>query len=431
MLGKDLRVEKESELLDSSLLTRARFLRTILSLRPHVVADLYNSSFAEFVFAVTHTFKADLGLPDSKHNLGVELFESLVEREIETIDEQNEPSNSFALSDSGRLKARALRPFITVQHLRGNISEPFLAEFACLPLMKSIARLMQLGDSQVSKAFSSFEHSKDKPESHFLSEALTQWSKRWNLDAEWCRDHALNVLRLWLQDEPLRWRFMHSLSKSAASNGRFAELWMFSTKEIEFDVGWSQVTLSDEVFGGNPREFVIKKLDFKEAGFNPIIQSPSEWRRPIELKFRLTLYKRELERLSQMGGNSLAGLSLDNRFTGEITTFRKRLSAHIKIANRKVAAAIKKYGLRKVQEMRKGEQHIAWTIRYQIPKNETLELELEDDIARSTNLSVPAISKATTKILKSVDLIKRAPQSGRKLGSKNHPAVKILRSLGN
>lgn len=34
---------------------------------------------------------------------------------------------------------------------------------------------------------------------------VQEWSERWNLNAEWCCDHAVAVLRNWLSSDEIRW----------------------------------------------------------------------------------------------------------------------------------------------------------------------------------------------------------------------------------
>lgn len=43
------------------------------------------------------------------------------------------------------------------------------------------------------------------PDCQLLLTRIHEWSLTWNLDADWCRDHALAVLLAWLFNSELRW----------------------------------------------------------------------------------------------------------------------------------------------------------------------------------------------------------------------------------
>lgn len=51
-----------------------------------------------------------------------------------------------------------------------------------------------------------------------FANAIMEWWHRWNLDAEWCRDHALKVLLAWLFDRELRWVGVFPASPSQMSS---------------------------------------------------------------------------------------------------------------------------------------------------------------------------------------------------------------------
>jgi len=238
---------------------------------------------------------------------------------------------------------------------------------------------------------------------------LQDWSLRWNLNADWCRDHALRLLRHWLLDDPLRWTFLDALGPTR--DPRLAELWHFVTKDKEFEVVWSQATLSGEVFQGKPPDFEFddKELPFKHDGYNPIVQNLAEWKRDTEIEFRIQLYEVELDRLKQINSQKDKTNGLENGFNGILGLFRTAMNEHIAEAEAKVATAKKLMGLIRVAEKREVDKHLEWAVRYQIPENRErqYEFDYEYEIAEVARVSEPAVSKAITAILREIDLPKR------------------------
>lgn len=55
----------------------------------------------------------------------------------------------------------------------------------------------------VRDAFPSWAALRESSDTAELGKQTMEWSDRWDLKADWWRDHALSVLRYWLQDEDL------------------------------------------------------------------------------------------------------------------------------------------------------------------------------------------------------------------------------------
>jgi hypothetical protein len=47
-----------------------------------------------------------------------------------------------------------------------------------------------------------------------LCDSIMAWSRRWALDSNWCRDHALSVLRHWLDDDDFEWAKLYPSLRS-------------------------------------------------------------------------------------------------------------------------------------------------------------------------------------------------------------------------
>jgi hypothetical protein len=400
----EVRLERQSELKDSVQLARTRFLMSVRKFRPHVGFDLYTSTFAPFVFAVAEHFKDEL--LQGNRETETEAFLDLTNSVIDGIEDKHEPAWLTHVDPDTRALIDQHRLTVVVAHLRGRIVDPPLVELASLPLMRVIGTLMRLGSSVIEKAFSDWKSIKASSHTRDLAYEIEAWSLRWNLNADWCRDHALKLLCHWLLDDPLRWTFLDALGPTR--NPRLAELWHFVTKDKEFDVGWSQATLSDEVFQGNPEDFVFEDeaLPLKYDGYNPIVQNLAEWKRKVELDFRIRLYEAELNRLRQIKSQTDKADSLENGFKGMLGLFRTAMNEHIAQSEAKVATAEELMGLVRVVEKREADKHLEWVVRYQIPTNREreYEFEYEYEIADHAGVGEPAVSKAITGILREIGL---------------------------
>ena len=56
------------------------------------------------------------------------------------------------------------------------------------------------GIDVVRDAFPSWASLRESEKTALLRDKLTVWSRRWNLDFDWYRNHALATLRHWLED---------------------------------------------------------------------------------------------------------------------------------------------------------------------------------------------------------------------------------------
>lgn len=393
---------------DSVSLARARFLKTLLIVRPHVILDLYASSFAEFIFAVAEHFKERLVKDPSEPHSNA--FMGLLNETLAGIESNHEPVWLARVDDAMRELIERHRSEVVVAHLKGKLTDWQLVELASLPLMRAIGTLMHVGDQEIAVAFRDWKTVIKLGHCEALIKELKEWSLRWNLDADWCRDHGLKVLRKWLMDDPLRWTFLNldpnPPNVMPTRNSRLTDLWDFAAKSKEFDAGWSQATLSGEIFQGDPEDFSFehKNLFFKAQGFNPIVQDVAEWKRAVELDFRIYLYESELNRLRKIKATKNQTEDLQSSFSGVLNLFKKEVSDHVQSAEAKVKEAKAALGLLRVKEKRHQDKHFEWTVRYQIPKNSSLDFELESEIADQAGVTEAAVSKAVTATLKEIAL---------------------------
>ncbi len=156
---------------DSRLVARALFLKAIPEIAPHVIDDLW-PTFWDFVFVVCKHFKKDLGVQQGGRG-GGEPFQQVLARVSQ--------ENWIAITNSDR----------EVWIWRG--------------LFWVLAEIHKLDPGKVRTAFS---HWSLLSQGH-LRQSLCKWSERWNLNEDWCREHALVVLRRWLFNKGLQESFLH------------------------------------------------------------------------------------------------------------------------------------------------------------------------------------------------------------------------------
>ena len=426
MIVPYLKLEKERELRDSVVLARSRFLTVIRELKPQVIVNLYTSTFPDFVFSVAEHFREQL--IDKRQATETSAFLLLSQQIIQNLEARHQPPGWQELDQSTRELIDVHRPRLVIDHLRGKLTQPLLIDLVNIPLMRAFSHLMQLGESEIGKALPDWRTVVKLSHCVGLTESLIAWAMRWNLDAEWCRGHALRVLRQWLMDDPLRWTFLYADQDPPIRNSRLAAHWLYAARYNEFAVGWSQAILSGEVFKGDPEEFSFErqKLKFTASGFNPIIESAGTWKRNLELDFRTHLYKTELNRLEDLKTNQNEVAELENKFSGALDVFKKEVLQHIERVTRKLKDAESSHGLLKVKEKRDRDKHISWAIRYQIPKTDSQGYELESEIAEDAEVSESAVSKAVTATLQEIDL----PIRARTPKGRGDLSKRILRQLG-
>jgi hypothetical protein len=440
LIDRQLILEKKGAQRDSIEQTRAEFLRVISDIRPHVIRDLFAHSYPEFAFAVAEHFKSEL-FDDASAitDLDSPAFLCLAKHEIERIEDSHEPILAN-LPKSVRDSLVLPRLHLLDLHLRGRLSEPLLVEIVRLPLMRTIRRLMRLESPAIREAFPnwrSLTHTAFKP----LLNSLQQWSKRWNLNKAWCRDHALRVLRHWLLDDRLRWSFMDAdpdpPNVIPTREIRLLSYWNHSAKEAAFDVQWSQTFLSMEVHDGDPEPFTFDCGDvhIKAPGLNLLMENATDWKARVALDLRMEIYQTELPRLQKLkaAGSPFKEVDLDNKQSGAITAFEIKVADYIKRMTDRLALAKSQHELIQVKEKPSLSDHLAWTVRFQIPVDAQNNYESLTEIAKSEGVKLPAVSKAIKETLSKVDLVRRAPtKRGRIRGSKNRISVEneTLRKLG-
>jgi len=188
-------LEMPGNLAESRLQSRVIFLTSVLNLRSYVIGDLWETALFNFKSAtLNHFFQA--------------LFGDL---ECGLEDYFKEKQEEFA-------KSPHAHPDFLVDLIQQRLA-PRWTTLASYPMRDTFRFWSCLKDKQADS----------------LCEKILQWSKRWNLDADWCRDHALAVLRGWLLNDTLKWLhvFPHSLQPLQATG------WSSAVTELKLDSAFS------------------------------------------------------------------------------------------------------------------------------------------------------------------------------------------------
>jgi hypothetical protein len=126
-------------------------------------------------------------------------------------------------------------------------------------------------------------------ETRDLRTAIHNWSKKWNLNADWCRDHALAVLREWLFHDFFKWLHIMPQSKDALQRTG----WSLALHDIDGDAVLGQV-LADELLHGSGKSPEVFRFssegwlgDDFEVAWNAIDESEIEFKSERESVFVL------------------------------------------------------------------------------------------------------------------------------------------------
>jgi hypothetical protein len=397
-------VEMQGGLAESRLQARVSFLELILILSRDVVSDLWNTVLPEFKRVVLIRFST-------------EIFEGLnVENYLNAQREK---------------------------HLRTpNLFHDFLVDLLQQKLAPDpLVPVTQ--DDPVREAFLNWEAVKGAKEAGPLCAKILEWSEKWHLNENWCLDHAVAVLREWLFDNELRFI---SLPPRSQWEIQFRG-WRSALTDIGGAVVSSRILLDDQVYGkGNdPKPFVLKWQSLKfppiqpaDTAWNFLKEPESQFKRRMELYFRIYLAKKELcelERLEKTQAwrtGKLNPIEFDMQLTrrnGALRKFKDALGKYVNGVKQTMNVAKSKPGLASVDEKRKLPQHLEWAVRYQVGGETQNEIASTAGDEAAGGVSTGTISRAVKDVLTLIRLDNRAKQ-GRRQGSKKKQ-LKILRELGH
>lgn len=323
--------EQRGALSDSKLRDRVLFLEAIPELRPQAVTDLFTAAFISFLsFAASRFRKFLADLPALPAN----------------------PSANDVL-----------------RHLR-NIPQ----EEVELAVTGGWAKLQRLKGTKE------------------LREKLQEWARAHNLTADWCLDHAVNVLKVWMYDE-----YVRRLGIIPLRDDDFARGWLDPTTDMQFNLAFSRAMLFTDTHPNNagdpvPFAFEHEGVRFEAEGWNYLQQGKEEWKKGVEQKFD-TFRQHRLARKLPVP-------------KGMLTALRKELADYVRKQDAAKRAIVKEHGLVKRSRSYADhgpEERVRWLVMYQIPP-----CQRYAEIAEQAGQSNETIRKYVTAAAESVELPLRA-----------------------
>lgn len=261
------------------LQARAQFLESVLRLKPQVVADLWAKAFPEFKLTVIRRFAKEI--MDGIENIQV-YFDEQQKKYLE--DLQNQDSHYFHLLHRRLEEATGARPYgafelLSVQpDLKETINEViqhFLVAFQNATLVKLIQSklITEFGVDPIAQEFRFYAAIAQQAEDKALATSIQTWSETWNLNAEWCRDHAVAVLREWLSHRQLTSVGLYTTEQAMQGAG-----WASATHELLFESVASRVSTETAVYGmqgPKPLQFKWGSYNFERPGVQPSKRKPN------------------------------------------------------------------------------------------------------------------------------------------------------------
>jgi hypothetical protein len=449
-LHKPYALQRQGEQSESCRQARALFLDRILDLRPHVVTDLWDTSLPEFRRSVIRCFLKrifegidnPLEYLDAKFNAEIEVPSSLVNHRWE-LKKEIVGLQAQCGQLSGDLTENVNR--VTREHY-GAFYNRLL-----LNLLQSRLEPAAAEPHPVQIEFSSWCAISRKRAYKTLCATIRDWSIKWNLNADWCRDHALAALCEWLVDRKLGRvdPYFHPLERSVQSHG-----WTSATSKVVFKSLGSRLDVDNAVLG--VRTKLASRCDLiatpwlfcypaptedceacfslsLESFWNIAKESEADFKRRIHLDFRISLAEAEATWLRQVKEQEKLQPSSSKKFDGKLAwrkgaleNFEQELKEFVAKMDEKRQAAKSEHGLVDSAAVSQDDlvRNIEWLLRYQLPDNNG-KYESQSDIAESCKLALSTVSQAVDELLDIIDIPKRPPlpRGGRKLGSKNKPSA--------
>ena len=273
-----------------------------------------------------------------------------------------------------------------------------------------------------------------------LAVGIQGWSERWNLNADWCRDFALSVLRHWFSHPRLGFVNLHRSALSIQARGwsSGANEFLYSalrsrvnvTRALDsayplksFRFGWPCHDFERDPITNLPLSGVRLKpttARFERPGYNILKESQNEYNRRIRAEFELFLNERRRTTLISIVNGTIEG-EIKPR-AAVIKAFGKALDHHVKNVVTVTAEASR--ALIKTKARRELKKHVTWAVEFQVPPFKTLDEIINLESTRSSRkkkLRDTAISQRVNEILALIGLGKRKQthKGGRTPGSKN------------
>lgn len=227
-------------------------------------------------------------------------------------------------------------------------------------------------------------------------QALFDWSVRWHLDADWCRDYAIGAMRLWGWSKAaqlyLCWDSFHLW---VCIQARLKIIDQLSEDEQEFV---RSVADDPTAFGINVSP---KKSKRREGAVNPFTSVPQPKSNLLPITFfpsqtfndYLKMASRHLEE-----HQSLSNLSERKRRK----TIKRLLEGPGRNYHKQVEQHFRKLGWKQARQEPEHLKHLIWAVRYQV-----LSVECSQIAAGPPQVPTSSVSQTISRLLKQLGLRNR------------------------
>ena len=229
------------------LQARTQFLESVLRLKPLVVADLWDKAFSKFKLAVIRRFAKEI--LDGIEDIGAH-FDQQQKKYLEDQDShyihllQRKLEEATGARPYGAFELLSERP--ALQEKINEVIQQYLAAIQNAIVVKLIQSKLttELGEDPIKKEFRFYADIAGRDEDHTLAAVIQTWSQTWNLNADWCRDHAVAVLREWLSHRQLSSVGFYTTEQAMQRTG-----WTSATHELLYASIWSRASAGIAVYG--------------------------------------------------------------------------------------------------------------------------------------------------------------------------------------
>lgn len=358
------------------LQARAQFLESVLRLKPQVVADLWGKAFPEFKLAVIRRFAKEImdGIEDIQG-----YFAAQQKKYLEDLQDQD--SHYFHLLHRKLEEATGARPYRAFELLSvrpdlkekiSEVSQHFLVAFQNAAMVKSIQSkvITEFGVDPIAQEFRFYAAIAERAEDEALATIIQKWSETWNLNAEWCRDHAVVVLREWLSHRQLPSVGLYTTEQAMQGTG-----WASATHELLFASVASRASAETAVYGmrgPTPLQFKWGSYNFERPGFNRLRESRRAYKEKALAAFELYLCEKRRKPLLELLNSDEEGKGRKLEPYYEILKqFKKVLNWHIiETLNVTDKAA---GGLAKTNRKPSLSNHVRWAVEFHVAAIKTLD----------------------------------------------------------
>jgi hypothetical protein len=355
---------------------RTQFLEFVLRLKPQVVADLWDKAFPKFKLSVIRRFAKEI--LDGVEDIGAH-FDQQQKKYLEDQD-----SHYIHLLQRKLEQATGARPYGAFELLSeraalkekiNEVIQQYLAVIQNAIVVKLIQSKLttEFGEDPIEKEFRFYADIAGRDEDHTLAAVIQTWSQTWNLNADWCRDHAVAVLREWLSHRQLSSVGFYTTEQAMQRTG-----WTSATHELLYASIWSRASAGIAVYGihgPKPIEFKWDIYDFERPGFNRLRESQKAYKQKLLAEFELYLSdKRRKPLLELLNSEAERTDRKIESYYEVLKRFTKVLNSHMHIRETLKATDKSAGGLMKIKRKPSLSSHIRWAVEFHVPPRKTLDM---------------------------------------------------------